>query len=88
MLENQKPRVALYARDMTGEDEDQLNLIGQERPVELQMLIQTAAQSPRPFDILLVTTMAVLGTPSQAAAVCRELEMLGVTVETEDGTDT
>ena len=82
---NEQPNAALYARDMSEDGPDQIYLRGKRRPPELRKLLEEAAQDPRPFDILVVSTIAVLGTPHQATQVIAELDELGVRVETVDG---
>ena len=80
-----KRRAAAYARDMSRDGKDQENLVGKERPRELEQLLEAAASEPRPFDVLLVYTRAVLGTPLQAQQVVEDFRKLGVEVQATDG---
>ena len=73
---------------MINDGPEQINLDGQPRPRELKKMLQKAAKTPRPFDVLIVTSMTVLGTPSQARSVVEELAGLGIDVETVDGSTT
>ena len=59
---------AAYLRDMSQDGKDQENLVGTERPRELERLLEAAASEPRPFDVVLVYTRAVLGTPPAGPA--------------------
>ena len=81
----QKLRAAVYTREMSNDGPEQINLDGKERPEQLQELIHKAGRNPRPFDAVVVPSMPVLGTPSQAKAVVEELKELGVQVMTVDG---
>ena len=86
MTDQQKPRgAAIYTRETTGDGPEQTNLDGQPRPGKLKKMLQEAAKTPRPFNVLIVTSMTVLGTPSQARSVVEELAGLGIDVETVDG---
>ena len=85
MVEQNRPkRSAIYTRDMSQDGDEQINLDGRRRPRELRKLLQEARHKPRPFDVVIVSTMAVLGTPSQARAVVEELSALGIEVEAAD----
>ena len=83
---SQENRAVTYARDMSQDGHEQINLDGKPRPPELRKLLSYAAKTPRPFEILVIATMPVLGTPSQARSVVQELNELGISVETVDGT--
>ena len=47
--------------------------------------MEMAKQKPRTFDVLVVASMLVLGTPSQAQEVIQELAELGIEVKAADG---
>ena len=83
--QGRRRKATLYTRDMSQDGEEQINLDGRKRPRELRRLLRQARRKPRPFDVLIVSTMAVLGTPSQARAVVEELSALGIEVEAADG---
>ena len=81
-------RTVIYARDMSEDGPEQVNLDGNERPDNLKDLMSEAATSPRPFDAVVVASMPVFGNPSQAKTVVEELTELGVQVMTTDGSTT
>ena len=81
----QPKRAYTYARDMSDDGPEQINLDGKPRPPELRKIMDAAKRNPRPFDVLVVATMSVLGTPSQAQAVVKELKETGVKVEAANG---
>ena len=83
--QGRRRKATLYTRDMSQDGEEQINLDGRRRPRELRKLLREARHKPRPFDVVIVSTMAVLGTPSQARAVVEELSALGIEVEAADG---
>ena len=83
--QGRRRKATLYTRDMSQDGEEQINLDGRRRPRELRKLLREARNKPRPFDVVIVSTMAVLGTPSQARAVVEELSALGIEVEAADG---
>ena len=86
MAEQNRPRrTAIYTRGMNQDGKEQINLDGGKRPRELRKLLRQARHKPRPFDVVIVPTMAVLGTPSQIQAVVKELSALGIEVEAADG---
>ena len=72
-MNEERPRAATYATDQQG--------IHVDRP-QLEQLIQQAAASPRPFDVLIVYRMDVLGTPEDAHNVVARLAEFGVAVTT------
>ena len=82
--QGRRRKAALYTRDMSQDGEEQINLDGRRKPRELRKLLREARHKPRPFDVVIVSTMAVLGTPSQARAVVDELSALGIEVEAAD----
>ena len=85
MATEQRKRAATYARDMSLDGPNQINLAGRERPPELRKLLREAARRPRPFDTVIVYNMRVLGRPEQAEETVRELASRGVNVETAEG---
>ena len=64
-----KKRAAMYASELSGE-----------RP-ELEKLIQQAGAKPRPFDVVIVQRMDVLGTPDDIRDAVARLGEFGVKVE-------
>ena len=82
--QGRRRKATLYTRDMSQDGEEQINLDGKRRPRELRKLLRAARHKPRPFDVVIVSTMAVLGTPSQTRAVVEELSALGIEVEAAD----
>ena len=81
----QPPRAVMYTRDMSNDGPEQINLDGKPRPPELQKIMKDAKKKPRQFDVLVVATMIVLGTPSQAQTVINELAEFGIEVKAADG---
>ena len=81
MSQHQGNRAATYVRDMSNDGPDQVNLLGKARPRALTELLKTAAQQPRPFDVVIVAHLRVLGRPEEAHRVIAKLANLGVTVE-------
>ena len=84
-IRQQPPRAVMYARDMSEDGPEQINLDGKPRPPELQKIMKDAKKKPRQFDVLVVATMIVLGTPSQAQTVINELAEFGIEVKAADG---
>lgn len=78
-------RAVCYLRDMSEDGPEQINLDGKTRPPELRKMMEMAKQKPRTFDVLVVASMLVLGTPSQAQEVIKELAELGIEVKAADG---
>ena len=78
-------RAYTYARDMSNDGPEQINLDGKPRPPELQKIMKDAKKKPRQFDVLVVAKMTVLGTPSQAQTVINELAEFGIEVKAADG---
>ena len=68
----EKRRAALYASEMIG--------ISGHKP-ELEKLIREASQTPRPFDVVIVYSMPVLGTPEEIRNTIARLAEFGVSVE-------
>ena len=66
-------RAAIYASELIG--------VNGERP-ELENLIQRAATKPRPFDVVIVQRMDMLGSPDDIRDAVARLGEFGVTVET------
>ena len=81
----QPPRTVIYARDMSEDGPEQINLDGKPRPRELRKIIKNAKRIPRPFDVLLVASMPVLGTPTQVQKIISELDALGIKIATANG---
>ena len=77
---NEQDRFAAYMRDMSQDGPGQVNLIGQPRPPNLQRLLDDARRADRPFDVVLVAAMPVLGRPDQAQDVIGEFAAAGVRV--------
>jgi DNA invertase Pin-like site-specific DNA recombinase len=48
---------------------------------ELEKLIRAASKKPRPFDVVIVQSMAVLGTPEDTRNTIARLAEFGVSVE-------
>ena len=78
-------RAAIYVRDMSGDGPNQVNLIGQPRPIELQRLMEAADQDGRDFDVVVVYSEAVLGRPEQVQDIAHEFAAMGVRVEFSSG---
>ena len=81
MSQSQGNRGVAYVRDTSDDGPDQINLLGKPRPRELRRLLETAAQEPRPFDVVIVAHLRVLGRPEEAHRVIAELANLGITVD-------
>ena len=84
-MQNQQTRAVIYVRDMSEDGDEQIHLDGSSRPPSLQRLLNRAAEIPRTFDVVLVATMSVLGTPTQTQEVIKELAKYGITVQAADG---
>ena len=78
-------RAVAYVRNMSEDGPEQINLDGKPRPPELRKIIRSAKRKPRTFDVLVVSSITVLRTPSQAQTVIKELSALGIEVITTDG---
>ena len=78
-------RAVTYVRDMSGDGPNQVNLIGQPRPAELQRLMEAAGQDDRNFDVVVVASEAVLGRPERVQDIVHEFAAMGVRVEFASG---
>ena len=81
---NQTPKVAIYAREIKADQVTPLRNARGQYPPDLRRLLQQAAQVPRPFDILSITTESVLGTPQEKQEVERRLRKYGIVVKVTD----
>ncbi len=70
--EKEKKRAVFYVSEIIG--------VSGDRP-ELEKLIRAASQTPRPFDVVIVYSMAVLGTPEEIRNTIARLAEFGVSVE-------
>ena len=68
-----RKRAAIYASELIG--------VSGERP-ELEKLIKRAGSKPKPFDVVIIQSMDVLGTPDDIRDTVARLGEFGVTVET------
>lgn len=83
-MAEQKPRAALYAREMGNDGPDGDHGCGADHPPELRKLLRDAAGIPRPFETVIVATPKVLGNAEQQRRAREALMEYGITVQAAD----